>query len=444
VLLFTPLGARLATTLEPVSTKADEGLLDQLEPDASTRVDIYRIALKMVEDRPLLGYGPDNFATGVPKFRPEPAPLALRQTIATSAHSWVAATATNSGLVGLAAYIAIIMTALVLLSRAPRTAIGTGGAVITAAYLGTGLTTVNALETDALLWIGIASMVIGTVGWAPAVSLSHVGARTVKRTRSERSTSVAVSAFGWVAVLVGVIVSLTTIPALDASRSAKMSADARLVGKVGDAISLATHAVGSDPNRADYWHVLGLAYVGAGRWSDATVSFQSAARLAPYDIRFLTDDIQVQLILSNLGDSRTVARANDLADRAVAMDPRNPQAHLARAVVSQVRGDLTGAVASAHRALALDPGSTNSQLYVTATQVLIASMQFDDGVDTARLGLTRLGSTPESVPLRLELARALALGGRSDDAIREIDAALGLAPGNEALLRLRAQILASK
>jgi tetratricopeptide (TPR) repeat protein len=196
---------------------------------------------------------------------------------------------------------------------------------------------------------------------------------------------------------------------------------------------------------------LALSYVAAARWTDASLAFQSAARLAPYDIRFLSDGVQVQLVFANAGDSKALERAGQLADQAVRIDPNNPNAYLTRAVVAFQRRDLAGAVESVDRALFLDPNSLNNQLYPVAAQIYVAATQsdvaagrLDDAITKARHGVAQIGANTASVPVRLELARALARSGRSQEALGEIDAALAIASSDQSLLQLKTEILRTK
>jgi hypothetical protein len=92
------------------------------------------------------------------------------------------------------------------------------------------------------------------------------------------------------------------------------------------------------------------------------------------------------------------------------------------------------------RALALDPGSTNDGLYVTATQIYIDSGRASDAVRVARQGLGVLGGTLVSVPLRYELARALVASSQPSEALTEIEIALSIQPGYAPAQRLRSEI----
>jgi O-antigen ligase/Flp pilus assembly protein TadD len=447
LLLATPLGSRLTSIFDaPNITGTQEAVVGQLEPSTATRLAIYNIALRMVSERPVLGFGPDNFAVALPAFRPAAAPSDVRQSVVTSTHSWVAAIATSSGVLGLALFLAIIGGVAVALFRSEYNSLGVAALVMVVAYLAAGAVTINALETDTLFWLGIAALVGASV---PVPAPSGADATTSARRRRPAASKSALGPVApWVLVAVAIATTTTIFAALDASRSAKNSVSARSPATVASAIDLATRATRLDPNRAEYWEQLALAFVVAGRWSDASVAFQKGATLAPYDIRYLTDDIQVQFALVNGGDGRALDRAAQLADQAVRLDPNNPNGHVNRAVVAFQRRDLAGAVESIDRALILDPNSINSQLvdvapriYVAATQADVAAGRIDDAIVRAQHGIALLGASTASVPLRLELARALVRGGRAREALDVLDASLAIMPSDQSLLQLKAEIL---
>src|ERR1700682_991028 len=241
----------------------------------------------------------------------------------------------------------------------------------------------------------------------------------------------------------GLVVPLTELGPLGASQSNRSSEEARLQGRAAEAIDLALLATRSDPGRAEYWHGLGLAYVGASRWADASTAFDRARKLAPYDVRNTGDFARAQLLLANTGDGNARRKANELADEAVRVDPNNPLAQLTRAVIMQVSGNLPEAIWSVERALALDPVSVNDGLYVTATQIYIDSGRAPDAVRVARQGLGVLGGTPVSVPLRYELARALVASSQPSDALTALDIALSIQPGYAPAQQLRSEIRTS-
>jgi O-antigen ligase/tetratricopeptide (TPR) repeat protein len=441
LLLLTPFGARLAATLESPQGEADAALLDRLEPSAAGRVTLYEIGAQMVRERPILGYGPDNFTVGVPRYRPERAPVQIRESLATSAHSWVVQVAATTGVVGLLSFAAIIVTALIVALRGGYRPPALIGAAVMAAFLGTGLTTVNELGTDWLFWASVGLVTAAASSPMAPQSTEHP-ARAAKQQGIRRASTVQRVA-PFLLLPVALVVAASGWTAVDASRAARASADARQVGSASEAIDLGLRATRWDAGRASYWDTLGLAYVSARRWQEAGAAFDRASRLAPYDVRYISDSVQVQLVLALAGDGVARARAVQLADQAVLIDPNNPGPHLTRAVAMQVAGNAPEALLSVERALALAPNSTNAALYVTAAQVLVGSGRPADAITVARQGLAALGPSTSSVAIRIELARALLAVGKAAEAVAELDTALSIQPNDAAAAQLRAEIQAS-
>jgi tetratricopeptide (TPR) repeat protein len=228
--------------------------------------------------------------------------------------------------------------------------------------------------------------------------------------------------------------------ALDASRVSKLAFQQRVAGRYAQAIDLSLRATRADPGRSEYWEGLGLGYVGAQRYADAAGAFSRASAITPYDIRYVGEVAKAYAVLFQRGDATYKDKARDLGNRAVAIDPNNPQANLTRAIVMQVTGDLPEALKSAERALELDPLSSNSDLYLTATQLLIGNGRTADAIAMARRAIGILPNPQNTVPIRVELARALALSGQPAQALVELDAALAIRPNDPAALQLRTQI----
>jgi tetratricopeptide (TPR) repeat protein len=398
------------------------------------------MALGIVKERPILGYGPDNFVFGVPKYRTATEPFEVQQSIETSAHGWLSGTAAASGLAGIGVFAAIVVAAIAVTVRAGYRPVAWLGAGMLAAFLGAGLTTVNELGTEWLLWMSVGTIAGSTAHPWPwtrdAVAMPARGS-----IRSREPANGLVPSIGYVALGAAIVLALATLNALDASRSAQESQQARFGGRTQQAVDLALHSTTVDPRRGDYWDTLGLAYVQAARLTDAVAAFRRATELAPYDFRYSGDLARAYLELVQKGDQASVARARDVAERSVQMDPNNPVTHLTRAVVMQVIGDLPEALISAQRAIELDQ-TNNRDIYLTATQVLIGLGRHSDAVDMARRGIARVPDPRNQLLLRVELARALALNGQLTEALNEIAATLVIDPTDSAAQQLRTQLQA--
>jgi O-antigen ligase/tetratricopeptide (TPR) repeat protein len=424
VLIATPLGARVLSTVEaPDVVAGEDGSGPRLEQSADVRLALYRIAFEMIRERPLLGYGPDNVSAGVPRYRTDNEPAEVQQSLATSAHGWLAQVAATSGVLGLAAFAAIAIVALVLTVRAGFRPVAWAALAMLGAFLGAGLTTVNDIGTDWLFW-------------ASAGAIAAVTARRVTVVPRQVSSR-------WVIGLLCAIVGLALVAvgwnALDASRVSKLALQQRLAGHYTQAIDLSLRATRADPGRPEYWEGLGLGYVGAQRYADAAGAFGRASAITPYDIRYVGEVGRAYAVLFQKGDATYKDKARDIGNRVVAIDPNNPQAHLTRAVVMQVTADLAEALKSVQRALELDPSMTNAQLGLTATQVFNANGRTADAIAIARRAIGKLDLN-DTVQIRVELARALVAAGQPAQALAELDAALAIRPNDPAALQLRTQI----
>lgn len=453
VLVVTPLGARLLSTVEvPAATESDAGL--RLEGSADTRVALYRIAFAMVRDRPALGHGPDNFLASLPRYRSDSEPYEVQDNPGTSAHSWVAQVAVTSGAVGLTAFLTIAAVALGLTFRRGFRPEAWAALAMLGAFLGAGLTTVNAVSTDWLFWA--AAGVVAAVTSQQRAPLTGVTAAGERSPSSQRRTTSATvhrrtktpQIIALACAGLGLVVALTTVNAVAASHSAKESQLARFQGRSQQAIESGLRATRSDSLRPQYWDALGLAYLSGDRLREAVSAFERASKLAPYDVRYDGDLARALAVLAQRGDTTSAAHAREVGERVVRTDPNNPLANQTRALVMQVTGDLREALKSSERALALDRTNsggktTNRDIYVTGVQVLNALRRPTDAIALARSGIARMPNEATEVPIRIELSRALAANGQLAEALTEIDVALAIQPNDPGAQQLRAQIRAA-
>src|SRR5438552_146538 len=348
VLFFTPLGARILTTVD-VSASADAGdeTGPRLEQSSVVRLGIYQVALEMVKERPLLGFGPDNFGVGFAKYRTDSEPDELEIGLTTSAHGWVSQIASSTGVLGLAAFAAVAIVGLWLTLRSGFHPNAWAGAGMAAAFLGAGLTTVNAVSTEWLFWAAVGA--IGAATGQQAVFAPPTAARrrsTPSRPPTPTMPQVVVAVSF---VILGAGLALTAGTALAASHAARESQRDRLSNQSQQAIDAGLRATALDPLRAYYWDTLGLAYVSADRSRDAIAAFDRAAKLAPYDVRYSGDLARAYVQLAQRGDTVAGMRAREIADAAIRIDPNNPLPTATRAVARAVTGDLPEAVRSIER-----------------------------------------------------------------------------------------------
>jgi O-antigen ligase/cytochrome c-type biogenesis protein CcmH/NrfG len=433
LLVLTPIGSRLTTTLQATGADKGDDLLITVEPSTAERLALYRISFEMLSHRPILGYGPDHFPVGVAEFRSTSDPPNLLRGLTTSPHSWLAYVATGTGLLGLASFLAIVVVGLRLTLKGGFQVTTIVAATSLLALLGAGLTTVTDIAIDWIFW-ATAGAIAATTAVAPEATVAiHKAARREVQPAVRAYTAPTLRAIGAVTVVgIALIVATSGLGALDASRAAKRGNDFRLGGQPAAAVDSTLRATRADAGRPEYWEFLGLAYASAGRWPEATAAFSRASLLAPYDVRYLGAEARAKLILWRSGDRTAASTALALAEKSVQVDGNSPYSHLTRAVVMQVTGNLAEAERSVDRSLELDPSAPDETLYVTAAQIKIDRGRPADAVPIARQGIAVLGATRRSVPLRYELARALVAVGDPAEALSELDVALSIGPNAQA------------
>ena len=421
----------------PGSAPAAEESGTQLDlASLEVRLVLYRAALDAVLERPLLGYGPDNFIVAFTRHRPETGPEEARLSYSTSTHGWIGTVLVGSGVLGFLAFLAMLGTAAVLTLRSRLNAVTCASAVAVAAFAGAWVTTVDDVASDWLVWLA-AGLIAISAGRAPVLASTASEASGGVRRGQHRRTRGTNAVAGVVCVGAGALLAASLLNAVGASRSAGASLSARLASDVRAAITFGLDATASDPARAEYWRQLAFAHIAARDWRNAAPALERAIEHAPWDARNISDLIKVELVLANDGDAAARARMLQLVDDVQRVDPNYASAQAARAQALQFAGEVSKALPAIERALQLDPGSRNEQWYAIATQLYVSAGRAGDGVRVADRGLAVLGPR---IPLRIERAKALLADGRRADAAAAVDAILTADPGNAVAQQLRDQI----
>lgn len=421
VAAFDALSEREA--LNTATFAADAAPPQQVENSLLARIVLYEIAAQQFLERPVLGVGPDNFVAAYPRFRPVGIATVLPTTAPeTSAHSWVAKLLSDAGLAGALTFAAAIGLSVLAAVRSGFAGPSAAGFAMIAFYLGGGLVSVNDIGTEWIIWAGLGLLV------SPVVAPPSPRARP-----RERDLLV------WLVLGATLLAALGSGFALAGSRAASDSRSARARGEVPQAIAAAERSIGLDGLRAEHWQGLGLSYAAGGRLHDALRAFERAVELAPYHVTYLANVAKAHLVLASQNEPGAAGRAVAAAERAVATDPNNGEAHFALALVAQQTGQSTRAAEASERGLELMPRARDVGAYEIAGRAYIALQRYADAERWLRLGLP-LARPSELVPLRLVLARVLIAQGRVADARIEIERVLAFDPMNATALRLRAEI----
>lgn len=368
VLAFTPVGERL------LATAAGSGIEDRLL--------VWEGGLRAIQERPVLGFGPDGFSSAYPRHR---TPGALLGSAHTSPHNWVVQTAVSSGLVGLAALVATLaLFAAPLWRRGLRIAPGLAAPllVVAAAYWGQALLSVGSIGVDWVPWVGLG---------AAAAMLGARPAPTAARPLPPVLYAIVMAAAG--------LAALSGVMAFEANRAALVASVAWHEQRTGEALAAARLAVERDPGRADHWNWLGLAREQQGDLAGAASAFEEAAERAPHRSEYWLNLAITRARQFQAGDRSAAAAAVSAARRAVEGDPADPLNHAIFADVANVVGE---------RAIALEALSAGWRLhpaYGTYDRVLAAVEASWPSRSEAREAIARLLPEHDRVAVRLALAR---------------------------------------
>ena len=168
--------------------------------------------------------------------------------------------------------------------------------------------------------------------------------------------------------------------------------------------------------------LLGRAYTQVGKPADALAAFGAAVKLAPTNAA----------LKANLGaaELRTGHRSEGIADleQSLQIGPTAPAAEML-VLTHLADGDWQGATEAATKLQQTEPsGPVSSNLLG-----LIELSRFD--IEAARKRFSDLvQKNPDFLPARLNLARALELQGKNDDAIWVLNGALAKQPANAVVL----------
>jgi len=407
VVLVSPLGARVAITLQGFATR--------------DRVLVWEAGVLAFLDRPVLGYGPDSFAIAWPRHRPEQFAQVLGQSSISSdsAHDWIIQAAATTGLAGLAA-----LLALVVLTTSTLVSVGLVRAPVLSALLIAG-------------WAGYwahALVSVGTVGvdWVPwVIAGGAAGLSRLRLTNRPARRVPLVAALGLVAL--AVVASSTGLRAYEANQKGLAARHGADLGAAADAIEWGEAAVRLDQGRANYWNELGRAYFAGRRYGEASDAFSAARVRSPWDQTFVANLGRALAQLARSGDASRGGPGAALRtmQEAVAGDRNNPEVHAALADVARVLDFPDVSLRASVDAYRLYPVAKYEPAILA-----VAGLAVD--LPAARAALEQAVAVRESAALRIALGRVQLRQGDRAAALDSARRALVLQPGNadaQALIR---------
>lgn len=424
---FTPTGQRVGAFLRDPGSIGTSGFATS-DPSVAARVDLYRVAIQMWRERPLLGVGPDNYAVAFPAYRTEVSnqvhDFAVSQT---STHSWLLKILTDAGLLGLLSFLALVGLALAgaVRGRGSYWRLAAGGGIT--AFLVTGAVSIDHVATSWLPWLGF-----GLV-FAPVQDASLAVARSRRGTRWTVSEGARVAAVA-AGVLAAVLVSGSP---LEANRHAAVARAALTADRdISTAVGAGRRATSLDPGRAEYWHLLGTAELRAGRSPQAIDALERAVEIAPFQVGYWADLARAYVVESGRGNADALGRAADAARRAAEVDPNNAISHFTKALILLYQDDPAGSVAAFEHGMKLGR-APEGWMYEVAGRAYLQLGRPADAARAAESGMSRGNLTG----LRLVLFEALAVQGERTRAARGLLELLAATPEDPRARALQAKIV---
>jgi len=399
LLAFAPVGAKAQTVLR--------------DPGTAIRLRLFDSAARAALDRPLLGYGPDNFAVAYPRYRrPDGTTVGVLDS---DAHNWLFQTAATTGALGLLALVvAILMSLLTLWNGLTRRAGALGPALLLAsiAYWTHAATTIASPGVDWFPYLAFGGV----------ASMANRGADDPQRMRKRSAGALVLAAVIGVLAFSG---SVGGVSAFLANRDGAVAA-AGARARPERAVTAAGSALARDGGRAVYWYWLGRAEESQERWTAAAAAYAEAAARAPYERAYwarIAQSLTREATRTGAADARDAAIG--AARRGTEVDPNDPSTHLALAETAYALGEYDLSLGAAIDAIRLWPGGDND-----APAARAAAHVAD--LPRARSLLEGVLRVRDSAPLHLALAQVALKQGDRETARREASRTLELAPGNTA------------
>jgi hypothetical protein len=392
VVLVAAVTAGSATSTTDLMARASS-ILVPTEGSFATRLEIWKTALRIVRERPLLGTGPDTFVFRFVKFQTvKYIQLQNRVAVADNAHSYPLQLAATVGIPGAATFLALFfgLCALSVRQISKETDIQlrvlTGGFAAGAlAYLVHLLFAVSSVGSTALVWM------------AAGVMVAQNGTSEALRVTWDKKTSMPRLAL----VALGLTLGLGVL-------------------------SLAVR-----PYLADFYFSRGEGLAGIASWEEATGEFERAIRLNPANDRY-----KAELGLMYFTWSQAMENNRGLFDQAIhyvneakrssplMVDHYHILAfmfrHMGRTVDPKF---LESAKNELEAALSLEPNSPRER-------TMLASVYLEQGkTEQALAELRRAGAVkPNYPPLYLYLGSAYRARGELGKARDAYETALGIDP----------------
>jgi O-antigen ligase len=266
--------------------------------ELGSRPAIWRDALHLIASRPLLGYGPDNFGLVFPRFQAAD----LGQTV-DKAHAETLQVAATQGIVGLAAYLALVFAFVRAFWRGRRSA---GAFAIFAAWV--------AYTTT--LQVNFSAPAAAFPFWifaAAAMELWGATRTTVGRALPHSRLSAATGAVGVTGLLA--LGAIATVPLYLADARLFVAVTADYGGRNRDALAPAQQAQTLGPRESVYAVEVGNVAFERADWALARDAYGVAAALGTYNRLVYRNLAIADRNLGRIVEARAAARQAVELDR---------------------------------------------------------------------------------------------------------------------------------
>ncbi len=329
-------------------------LASPLQGSGSSRIEIWKSAISMMEARPILGSGPDTFGLVFPRYETLKSARLFPETLADNAHNLVLQTGATLGIPALLSYLALIGAYYVEFFRRGRnSAAQIAFAAGIAAFFAQSLFSVNVVASTFLLWL-----LIGATGPSSdkAFGFSLTGAR--KAALCVAVTAVAVAAIG---------ISASFFAADVAAGQGALEVGH---GDFAGGISKLRLATALNPWNPVYFRELSSAYQSAALaekrralFDESIFYMKEALRLEPYGVY---NYVLLGRILAYGGeayDSRYYDGAEEVLVRAIELRKYSPSAHRVLGFVYLKKGREEKALAELNASLNVNPMDERTYFY---------------------------------------------------------------------------------
>lgn len=372
---------------------------------AATRLTIWPRTLRLVEQRPFLGFGPETFRGQFMPVRGDRI-VALEGTARWDRpHNSLLYLATSTGLIGLGCYLGFLASVLVWVLRARGKSLGAFGL----AYgLAAGAVAAQVAEFFVFWSPVVTPLAFVAMGLAVAHTKTSEDSDEADNVNQVRvSPPVAVGSLT-VAVAAAIGVGWIGVQALRADRYADLGRAELQQGARAQATADYDKAVATAWWINDYrwraargWEQAGFAGADAQALARAAEILKQGLRVDPFDEQAYAQLGDVYRYMATRTGQPTVDVARTAYERALVLDPFSPRAHAGLATLLAREGDHTGALNHARKVLKFDPANRDMSYLAGSIYEKLGNrrwarffyekaLEVDSGYQPAREGLRRV------------------------------------------------------